>query len=162
VRLIVMVQLLTLITVANTAPLVAKNVFRAHMARPIDGGCRFFDGAPVFGRSKTYRGILAAIAATLVAAAVIGPSIQLGLIVGIGAMAGDLMSSFAKRRMKLPSSSQSTGLDQIPESLIPLLMAETLLPLTVGEITAIVIVFLVGQIALARLFYALKWRDEPY
>jgi hypothetical protein len=45
-------------------------------------------------------------------------------------MAGDLFSSFLKRRLNLPPSSPALGLDQVPESLFPLLACRYSLPLT--------------------------------
>ena len=39
----------------------------------------------------------------------------IGLLVAATAMAGDLLSSFLKRRLALAPSSQAIGLDQIPE-----------------------------------------------
>ena len=42
-----------------------------------------------------------------------------GLVVASVAMSGDLLSSFLKRRLSLPPSSRATGIDQIPECLLP-------------------------------------------
>src|SRR6478736_778738 len=52
------------------------------------------------------------------------------------AMAGDLFSSFVKRRLHLASSSMAIGLDHIPESLFPLLASRWLLPLNILDIVA--------------------------
>ena len=52
---------------------------------------------------------------------VIGLPWNIGLVVAVWAMVGDCLSSFVKRRLKMPSSSMALGLDQIPESLLPLL-----------------------------------------
>ncbi len=77
-------------------------------------------------------------------------------------MAGDLLSSFLKRRLNLPPSSKATGLDQIPESLIPLLACREVVDLSAADIAVAVGVFFVGEIVLSRLFYALKLRERPY
>jgi CDP-2,3-bis-(O-geranylgeranyl)-sn-glycerol synthase len=58
--------------------------------------------------------------ATSACAPIIGLEWNIGAVVGSAAMAGDLFSSFVKRRVHLPASSRATGLDQIPESLFPL------------------------------------------
>ena len=77
-------------------------------------------------------------------------------------MAGDLFSSFCKRRFGLPSSSRASGLDQIPESLLPLLACRNLLALTITDIAVCVVMFVVGEIVLSRLLYAVHLRDRPY
>ena len=48
----------------------------------------------------------------------------------VGAMAGDLVSSFMKRRLRLKSEAQAVGLDQIPEVLLPLLLRKSRLGLS--------------------------------
>jgi CDP-archaeol synthase len=58
------------------------------------------------------------------------------------AMAGDLLSSFVKRRFGLAPSSKATGLDQIPEALFPLLACRSALSLTALDIAAGCVIFL--------------------
>ena len=65
-------QLLALLTLANGTPIVAKKIFGPRFARPLDGGIIFFDGRPLFGHSKTIRGITASILITMVSAPLIG------------------------------------------------------------------------------------------
>jgi hypothetical protein len=77
-------------------------------------------------------------------------------------MAGDLLSSFVKRRLNLPPSSKATGLDQLSESLLPLLACRQLVDLSAADIVVAAVIFFVGEIAFARLFYALNLREEPY
>ena len=77
-------------------------------------------------------------------------------------MAGDLCSSFLKRRMNMAPHSMALGLDQIPESLFPLLACQSLLGLTVLDIAAGVASFLVGELLLSRLLFRLHVRDRPY
>jgi hypothetical protein len=82
--------------------------------------------------------------------------------VALLAMAGDLLSSFLKRRRGLPPSSQALGLDQIPESLLPQFACIDPLGLTIADIVAGVVIFLVGELLLSRLLFKLKLRDRPY
>jgi CDP-archaeol synthase len=81
---------------------------------------------------------------------------------GLLAMAGDLISSFVKRRIGLTPSSMAVGFDQIPESLLPPLAVMRLLALTVGDVVLIVALFLVGELLLSRLFFKMHLRDQPY
>jgi hypothetical protein len=161
-RIFLALQLLSLLAIANTAPLVAKRLWGNRFAYPIDGGVNFIDGRPLLGRSKTVRGALSALGATMVGSWLLGLGPVLGALVGITAMAGDLLSSFVKRRLALPPSSQATGLDQIPESLLPLLACSVYLELSVVEIGAVAAVFFVGEVLLSVLFFRLGLRDRPY
>jgi CDP-2,3-bis-(O-geranylgeranyl)-sn-glycerol synthase len=77
-------------------------------------------------------------------------------------MASDLLSSFAKRRLGLPPSSQAIGLDQIPESLFPLIAARLLLPLGALDIAIATMLFFAGELLLSRLLYKWHVRDRPY
>jgi CDP-diglyceride synthetase len=159
---LVVTQLLVLLTLANGAPVVAKKILGGRFAWPLDGGMTFFDGRPLFGKSKTVRGIVLAVLATAAGAPLVGLAWPIGALVGAAAMAGDLGASFVKRRMNRPSSTRATGLDQIPEALLPLLACRGALALSALDIAAGVAAFFVGEILLSRLFYKLHLRDEPY
>jgi CDP-diglyceride synthetase len=161
-NVVAIAQLLALLAVANTAPIVAKNLLRGRFSQPLDGGVSFFDGRPLFGPSKTVRGLLFAVLAAAAAAPLIGVDWRAGVLIGALAMVGDLCSSFLKRRLNRPSSSKATGLDQVPEALIPVLACWGLLSLSVLDILVTVLVFFLGEIVLARLSYRLHFRDRPY
>jgi len=155
-------QLLILVTLANGAPVIAKRILANHFAWPLDGNLNFIDGRPLFGSSKTMRGVLVAVLVTTACAPLLGLEFRIGLVVGVTAMAGDLFSSFVKRRLGLPPSSRATGLDQIPESLFPALACSQALSLTALDIVAAVAIFFVGEQLLSRLLFRLHVRDRPY
>jgi CDP-2,3-bis-(O-geranylgeranyl)-sn-glycerol synthase len=155
-------KLTLLLALSNGTPVFAAKLFGPHLAYPVDSGAPWFDGRPLFGSSKTFRGILLSVLATSAGAALIGFAWQVGAVVAGLAMAGDLLSSFVKRRIGLPAGSRATGLDQIPESLIPLLGSARALSLTVGDIAAVVAIFFVGEVFLSRILYRLHVRDHPY
>src|SRR5512141_1492260 len=161
-QLLHVLQLLVLLMLANGTPIVATKIFGPRIARPLDAGIVFFDGRPVFGHSKTIRGILASIFITTIGAPLIGISPTIGAIVASTAMAGDLFSSFVKRRLNFPPSSQALGLDQVPESLFPMLACRGALSLTIADITLGVGIFFVGELLLSRLLYHVNLRDRPY
>jgi CDP-2,3-bis-(O-geranylgeranyl)-sn-glycerol synthase len=102
------------------------------------------------------------LAATTIAAYLIGQSVLVGSIVAAAAMAGDLASSFVKRRFGLPSSSQVIGLDQIPEALLPLIAVCLLLSLSLTDMAVTLLAFFVGDLLLSRIFFRLGVRDRPY
>jgi hypothetical protein len=151
-----------LLLLANSAPLVAKKIFGDRWAWPLDFGVELSDGQRLFGASKTIRGVALAVLFGWFGAPLIGLPSALGAQVALLAMAGDLLSSFLKRRRGLPPSSQALGLDQIPESLLPQFACIDPLGLTIADIVAGVVIFLVGELLLSRLLFKLKLRDRPY
>ena len=157
-----MLQSLALLTVANTTPLIAKRILGDRGDRPIDNGVAFLDGRPLFGRSKTIRGLVLSVLMTSATALLVGVEVKIGFLVGLFAMLGDLFSSFLKRRLNVPPSGRALGLDQVPESLLPLLVCRRALLLTGWDVVIVSIVFFVGEVLLARLFYRLHLRDQPY
>jgi CDP-2,3-bis-(O-geranylgeranyl)-sn-glycerol synthase len=54
------------------------------------------------------------------------------------------------------------GLDHIPESLFPLLVIRSLLPLSILGVVVGVTIFVIGALILSPLLFKLKLRDEPY
>jgi hypothetical protein len=159
---VVVLQSLILIAVANGGPVLFARMLGRRFADPIDGGVVLRDGHQLLGRSKTWRGVAAAIVLAACAAVVVGLPWQAGAVIGASAMAGDCLSSFVKRRLALEPSSMALGLDQVPESLLPAVASVVFLPLTFGDIVAIVLVFSLGELAVSRLLYAVGLRDRPY
>jgi CDP-2,3-bis-(O-geranylgeranyl)-sn-glycerol synthase len=92
----------------------------------------------------------------------IGLSWDIGLMVSLLAMMGDCLSSFVKRRFNRPSSSMAVGLDQIPESLLPLLGVGQQLSLTWEGIVVTVAGFFIVELVLSGLLYTLLVRKHPY
>jgi CDP-2,3-bis-(O-geranylgeranyl)-sn-glycerol synthase len=154
--------LLVLIGIANAVPLLAKRFLGSWLRIPIDCGLRFFDGEPLLGPTKTLPGILLSLVATALAAPLLGISWPFGLLLGAGAMAGDLFSSFIKRRLKRPPSSKSRGLDQVPESLFPAMAYAWFRALSGADIVVIVVLFFACEFAVSKLLYRLHIRDEPW
>jgi CDP-2,3-bis-(O-geranylgeranyl)-sn-glycerol synthase len=157
-----LLQLLILLVVANGAAVLAKKLLGDAFGRPLDGGALFLDQQPIFGPSKTIRGVVASVFATSICAALMRLGWELGALVATFAMAGDLFSSFVKRRLHLASSSMAIGLDHIPESLFPLLASWFLLPLNILEIVVVVTIFVIGGLGLSPLLFKLNIRDEPH
>jgi len=129
-------QSLILISAANGAPVLVARLLGARFAHPIDGGIVLRDGHPLLGRSKTWRGLAAAILLAACAAVVMSLPWQLGALAAPSAMAGDCLSSFVKRRFGLEPSSMTLGLDQVPESLFPAIVCHAYLPLGPIDVVA--------------------------
>ncbi|MEJ8826783.1 CDP-archaeol synthase [Variovorax humicola] len=155
-------RLLLLLAVANITPIAAKNLLGARWAWPLDGGICLPDGRPLLGPSKTVRGVVVAVGACMLCALLMGLPVEVGALAGAGAMAGDALSSFIKRRLAIEPSGQAFGLDQIPESLLGLLAVRFALDVPLLQVAAITIAFALLEIPLARLAHRLGLRDRPY
>src|SRR5947208_15996299 len=122
--------MMVLLALATVAPLIVKKICGSRFAFTLVFGITFFDRRPLFGPSKTLRGVGLAVLAATARAPRIGLDPATGAIAGSAAMAGDLLSSFFKRRLHLPPSSKALVLDQIQESIFPVLAFRHPLSLT--------------------------------
>src|SRR5262249_51054147 len=149
---VLILELLILLALANGTPVVAKRVFGRRLGQPLDAGTMFRDGPLVRNvqdlqrhRPRRPRHDRCRFVAR--------PWLEDGGFGGAMAMAGDLFASFVKRRLWLISSSQAIGLDQIPESLFPLLACRLLMPITALDIATATVLFFVGELVLSRLLF---------
>lgn len=132
---------------ANMAP-VLFNKWAKQLAVPIDGG-RLFLGKPLFGSHKTWRGLLfGTLAGGLFFLMQVGvfavfPGVRAialfnylsvpiwtGLLIGFGAILGDLVKSFLKRRVSVKPGERWFPYDQIDYLLGGLLAVSIVHPLT--------------------------------
>jgi hypothetical protein len=160
--LLTVVRVLLLLGVANGTPIFAKKLFGSRFDTPLDGGLKFFDGQPLLGTSKTLRGLVLSLACTTLAAPLLGFDWVIGAGLAAASMLGDLLSSFIKRRLAKPVHSQAPALDQIPESLLPLLLLRGQLALSGAEIMIILLLFVTLEVVLSRLLFRLHIREQPY
>jgi hypothetical protein len=154
-------QILSLLVVANGAPIIARDLLGERGAWPLDFGWIFFDGRPLLGPSKTFRGVVAAIGATGCAALLFGDDFATGASVGLLSMIGDLLASFLKRRLGIASSDSALGLDQGLEALVPVLVMQAPWALRLSDMVAIIAMFFIVDVALSRLLYKLHIRKRP-
>ena len=160
--MIEIIQLLSLIIIANAAPILMRALLKSRFELAVDLGYKLSDGQPVFGRSKTWRGILAALLATALASLLFGFTIQDGLLVACYAVAGDLSASFLKRRLHLPSSSMAPLLDQVPESFLPAYMMRQVFGLDLQSVILLVLLFIVSELLLSHILFRWGLRNRPY
>jgi CDP-2,3-bis-(O-geranylgeranyl)-sn-glycerol synthase len=155
-------NLLLLLFTANSAPVVARNVLGPRWQSAIDGGRMMADGQPLLGHSKTWRGLFAALLLTTVLAVLLDLSWTFGLIFGASSMFGDLFSSFIKRRLRKPASSQAIMLDQLPEALLPLIVGRWLLDYSWTAVLLISLLFMLSELLISPLLFKLGVRKKPY
>jgi CDP-2,3-bis-(O-geranylgeranyl)-sn-glycerol synthase len=155
-------QLLVLLLVANGAPILAHDMLGQRGARPSDGGRRWTDGNRLLGSSKTWRGLIVGVGATALAGLVVGLGLIFSAGFGLLALIGDLVSSFIKRRLKLRDSARATGLDQVPEALLPVAVCAAWLDYGLLTVVITVALFVIINMAASPVLYRLGLRRHPH
>lgn len=96
---------------ANAIPVITGG------GHPIDLGQKFFDGKPIFGKNKTFRGFFSGLAVGTAVGfleiVVFNYHILFGLLLSLGALFGDLTGAFVKRRLGLSPGDMLPIVDQV-------------------------------------------------
>jgi len=125
---------------------------------PLDRGLLFVDHRPVFGAHKTFRGILCSVLGGIAVFPFLGIVWWSAGLTALLAMSGDLLSSFIKRRFNVSSGKTVVVLDQIFESLFPLLFLSYLLQLSVQQMISILICFVLIAYTGSRFWNYINYR----
>jgi len=157
-----MLELLVLVIAANSAPVLARHVCGARLAAPIDGGRVLRDGRPLFGSSKTWRGLVAGGLASAALAPLLGLAPGLGLATGALALGGDLLASFIKRRRGYAASARAPVLDTQPEVLLPAIVLRSAYDMSWLEVAAAALGFHLIVRFSSPLLYRLRLRRRPW
>lgn len=155
-------HLLFFIIVANGTPILMRYILNNRLALPLDFNFKFFDGKCLFGKSKTWRGVVSSIVVTSLIAVVVGYTIDVGVLIAAAAMSGDILSSFIKRRLNIKPSGMALFLDQIPESVFPAIYLREVFQLNLNDIVILVFVFIVLELLLSQVLYKWQIRKRPY
>jgi CDP-2,3-bis-(O-geranylgeranyl)-sn-glycerol synthase len=147
---------------------------------PVDFN-RKLDGEPLFGRTKTWRGIIGgAICGMLVIALqtliyknVSGVAflylfvydfpavLLLGFLQGLGVGLADLMKSFFKRRLHIPSSARFMPFDQM-DFIGGVILGSLIYQLPTAHLAAILIISPVLPMVANWIAFRLKWKKVPW
>jgi predicted CDP-diglyceride synthetase/phosphatidate cytidylyltransferase len=157
-----LLPLLLLIIIANGAPILIQWLLNDSFNLAVDFAQKLPDNNQLFGPSKTWRGILAALLATTAAAWLLNHSPETGLLVAIYAIVGDLCSSFIKRRLSMKPGSMAPLLDQVPESLFPAFMLKEVFNLDISAVILLVLIFIIIELLLSHILYKYGVRKKPY
>ncbi|MFZ5842570.1 MAG: CDP-archaeol synthase [Pseudomonadota bacterium] len=165
--------------VANMAPVVAARLF-PHWDWPIDAGVSLA-GVRLFGDHKTVRGLLAGV----VAGALVFIGQQLlcarfeplraiarldyataswwwGAALGLGALLGDLLKSFFKRRFGIAPGQPWFPFDQIDWMLGALLIAWPMAVLDLRLVTVALLLAAIVSLLVKRVGFWLHLDDKPF
>jgi hypothetical protein len=162
VCLICIFKSVTLLIIANGAPVIVNKILGIRYNWPIDCKLGLSDGRRVFGDTKTWRGFCSSVGATFAIAPLLNIDPLIGGSFGALAMVGDLLASFIKRRLERHESSQARGLDTVPESFLPIWFLKDPLTLATVDLILIIGVFFLIEEFLSPILYKLNIRMRPY
>ncbi len=162
--------------IGNMAPLFARIIFKHRFTTPVDFNMKF-KGKPIFGSHKTYRGFVAGVICAVLTAYVqryyyFRPSILRislinyyevnmllwGFLMGFGALFGDLVKSFVKRRINVKAGKSWIPFDQIDFIFGALLFT---FPIAFPPTDLVILMFVLGPfitLLVSRIGYWLKIR----
>jgi uncharacterized protein len=126
---------------SNFLPPLAKVLFELKFPQPLDFGRTWIDGRPLFGPHKTVRGFLAIMIGGTAVFPLLGIDWYQAAIAAALTTAGDLLSSFIKRRFDYASGNIVPGLDQLFEGLLPALYLHQILELSWWETVSALVLF---------------------
>jgi|Deesub1362A_J573_1020465.scaffolds.fasta_scaffold09779_3 CDP-2,3-bis-(O-geranylgeranyl)-sn-glycerol synthase len=141
--------------VANTLP----GIFGG--GTPLDFGKIFVDGRRLLGDGVTIRGTLVGVAGGSLVGALQG-DLLLGFALSFGALAGDAVSSFLKRRMGFERGAPVPLLDQLNFVVGALVLASLFTEIPRDYVIILFVITPFGHLTVNRLGYHLKIKDVPW
>ncbi|MEM3565891.1 MAG: CDP-2,3-bis-(O-geranylgeranyl)-sn-glycerol synthase [Candidatus Bathyarchaeia archaeon] len=148
---------------ANAIPVLAGG------GLPIDLGRKFFDGKPIFGKNKTFRGFISGLiigtAVGFAEAAVFQEYNSIGyfgFLLSLGALLGDLAGAFIKRRLGIPPGGLLPIVDQVDFVVGALIFAFPLRVLSLELMLAVLIITPPLHMATNFAAYKLGLKSSPW
>ncbi len=149
---------------ANAVPVIAGG------GRPMDFGKNFFDGKPIFGKNKTFRGfffglaigIFVGVVESVVFSYPFPLSVLFSLLSPLGALFGDLTGAFLKRRLGIAPGGLLPIVDQV-DFVVGAILFSLPLAIIYWEL-AVAVIIITPPIHLLTNFvaYKLKLKGNPW
>jgi CDP-2,3-bis-(O-geranylgeranyl)-sn-glycerol synthase len=128
---------------------------------PLDGGEKWLDGKPFLGSHKTLRGCIVGVLAGLLIGFLQGNALA-GVTQGFGAILGDLLSSFLKRRWDLAPGASAPVLDQLDFIVVAIILSQPFTRATLQEMVIIILVTIPIHYLSNYLSWMLKMKEHPW
>lgn len=156
----------------NAAPVLTNVVKNKH---PIDGGKNFVDGRRIFGDGKTWEGFIAGLTVGLLMG--IPYAIKFHnqymmiytIAMGLGALLGDLVNAFIKRRLGLARGAPFPPVDQVDYLigayvLVKVLGVDSLasIALNIEHLAVAILISLLLHPLTNAIAYVLGFKDVPW
>ena len=141
---------------ANAAPVLL------HGGGPLDGGMNWSDGKRILGDHKTVHGTLYGVAVGAAVALAQGNLAQ-GLLFSVGAILGDLLFAFIKRRLGIQPGKPLLLWDQVGFIILAILLGSLIEPRPTWQQDIAMIVTTIPVHYTSNLFaWGLSWKKEPW
>ena len=161
---------------ANMAPVIAKKI--NFLKVPIDFG-KEINNKPILGKNKTFRGLFFGVLFAVIIAYIqsifydnnifselaltdYSNWMFLGLLLGFGAIFGDLVKSFVKRRLNYEPGKPFVPWDQTDFVIGAIIFVFPLVKLSINKIIIIIILSFILHIIVNHSAYYLKIRNEKW
>lgn len=148
---------------------------------PVDFNKNFFDGRPILGAGKSWEGLLAGSVIGIIIAFIqiiafpylpfgISPvqlniipmSLMLGFLFGFGAIAGDMVASFFKRRIGLRRGQSAPILDQDDFVVGALIFASLLIMIKIEWVIMLLVITPIFHLLANVIGYLIRVKKQPY
>lgn len=141
---------------------------------PIDGGKHFWDGKPLLGKGKTWKGtlmgvLLGTFAGLLIwnffsaeAALLSSEYPSYAFLLALGAIVGDMVGSFIKRRMNIERGKQAPLLDQLDFVIGGLVLGLVYFQPDVVQVLVLILITPLIHSLANRIAFLLKLKNVPW
>lgn len=157
---------------ANAAPPLINKVPLINKWRtPLDFGM-IVRGKPLFGKNKTWRGLISGMILAGIAAWILYPHLGtdtgntlshfiIGATLGFGALLGDAIESFFKRQVGIPSGSSWIVFDQIDYVVGAILFSLPFVRFNLIDYVFVIIIYFCLHFVVSYIGYLLGFKDKP-
>ena len=136
---------------------------------PIDGNKNFFDGKPLLGKGKTWKGLFAGTCCGTLVGYVLytffpitNSIFLLSFLLSFGALFGDIFFSFIKRRINLKRGQPLPFIDQTDFVFGAILLTSLIYLPSIETIIFLLVLTPILHLATNFIAYLLKLKDKPY
>jgi len=141
--------------IANSTPVVLGG------GPPVDGGASWNDGKPILGANKTIRGsITGVLAGTLIG--LLQGNLVGGFAQAVGAILGDLISSFYKRRRDYAPGSSMPIIDQLDFIIMAVILSYPFQSTDLTSAVTIMVITVPIHYGTNYLAWLLKMKKNPW
>jgi CDP-2,3-bis-(O-geranylgeranyl)-sn-glycerol synthase len=140
---------------ANASPVVLGG------GGPIDGGVNWIDGKPLLGSHKTVKGTVLGIAVGTIVGVLQGNSIG-GFLQAGGAILGDIVFSFLKRRVDLEPGASFPFVDQLDFIIFAVILSFPVQSTALNQVFAILVLTFPIHYITNFIAYWLRLKKHPW
>ncbi len=141
--------------VANSTPVVLGG------GPPVDGGASWTDGKPILGTNKTIRGTITGVLAGTIIGLIQGNLIG-GFAQSAGALLGDLISSFYKRRRDYAPGSSMPIIDQLDFISLAVVLSYPFQQTDLLSVAVIMVITVPIHYAVNYISWLMKLKKNPW